>query len=237
MPANYNTRASGEQAGSLQPDTGPRRCVATGPATTFRSLETIPIPVVSGVGDEGAIPMLRPTMLLWLPLALTLGCGGAGSNDGGAGSNDGGAGNESADELAGIIAEIEDLYDRARPFLEQQAAELAAAEEAYNNAPWGRSSARPTAEDVEKRRLRDERDQLRIRYRNPQRTLENNLSTLEELRTAYEDDTWDLLTMGMVSPRSFLIDDRRTAERQLIRLEAGCGAEAPIPSNDDCEVE
>ena len=46
--------------------------------------------------------MLRPTMLLWLlPLALTLGCGGVGSNAGD-------AGNEPADELAGIIAEIED---------------------------------------------------------------------------------------------------------------------------------
>jgi len=174
--------------------------------------------------------MLRPTMLLWLPLALTLGCGGAGSNDGGAGSNDGGAGNEPADELAGIIAEIEDLSDRARPFLEQQAAELAAAEEAYNNAPGRRI-------DAEKRRLSVERYQLQNRYRNPQRTLENNLRALERLRTAYEDDTWDLLTMGMVSPRSFLIDHRRTVERQLIRLEAGCGAEAPIPSNDDCEVE
>lgn len=202
--------------------------MATGPATTFRSLETIPIPVVRGLGKKGAIPMLRPTMLLWLPLALTLGCGGAGSNDGG-------AGNEPADELAGIIAEIEDLNDRARPFLEQQAAELAAAEEAYNNAPGRRLSLRPTAEDAEKRRLGAELDQLRIR--NPQRTLENNLRTLERLRTAYEDDTWDLLTMGMVSPRSFLIDRRRTVERQLIRLEAGCGAEAPSPSNDDCEVE
>ena len=46
--------------------------------------------------------MLRPTMLLWLlPLALTLGCGGVGSNAGD-------AGNEPADELAGIIVEIED---------------------------------------------------------------------------------------------------------------------------------
>ena len=176
--------------------------------------------------------MLRPTMLLWLlPLALTLGCGGAGSNGGG-------AGNDPADELAGIIAEIEDLYDRARPFLEQQAAELAAAEEAYNNAPGRRvSAARPTAEDAEKRRLSDERNQLRNRYRNPQRTLENHSDALERLRTAYEDDTWDLMTGGMVSPRSLLIDRRRTAERQLMRLEAGCGAEAPIPSADDCEVE
>ena len=162
--------------------------------------------------------MLRPTMLLWLlPLALTLGCAGAGSDDGS-------GVNEPADELAGIIAEIEDVYDRARPFLEQQAAELAAAEEAYNNAPG-----------AEKRRLGDEWTQLRNRYRNPQQTLENHSEALEELRIAYEDDTWDLLTAGMVSPRSLLIEDRRAAERQLMRLEAGCGAVATFA--DDCEVE
>ena len=86
--------------------------------------------------------------------------------------------------------------------------------------------------------MSDERDQLRNRYRrNPQRTLENHSDTLEALRTAYEDDTWDLMTGGMVSPRSVLIDRRRTVERQLIRLEAGCGAEAPIiAADDDCEV-
>ena len=171
--------------------------------------------------------MLRPTMSLWLlPLALTLGCGGNGSN--------GGGGNEPADELGGIIAEIEDIYDRARPFLEQQVLDLAAAQEAYNNAPGERFTVRPTAEDAEKRRLSVELSQLRNRF--PQRTLENHSEALEALRTAYEDDTWDLMTRGMVSPRSLLIDRRRTAERQLMRLEAGCGAAAPR-GGDDCEVE
>ena len=197
------------------------------PGDHFRSLGNVP--PCFGVRERRATPMLRPTMLLWLlPLALTLGCAGAGSDDGS-------GVNEPADELAGIIAAIEDVYDRARPFLEQQAAELAAAEEAYNNAPGRRFSSRPTAEDAEKRRLGDEWDQLRNRYRNPQQTLENHSEALEELRIAYEDDTWDLMTGGMVSPRSLLIDDRRTAERQLMRLEAGCGAVATFA--DDCEVE
>lgn len=190
--------------------------------------------------------MLRPTMLLWLllPLALTLGCGG-GSNDadpgnepaaGGTGSN-ADPGNEPADELAGILAEIEDLFDRARPFLEQQAAELATAEEAYNNAP-GLAFARPgRPANAEKRRLSDELTQLRYRYRNPQRTLESHSESLETLRTAYEDDTWDLMTGGMVSPRSLLISRRRTAESQLLRLEAGCAATELSLGADDCEVE
>ena len=35
-----------------------------------------------------------------------------------------------------------------------------------------------------------------------QQALDNNEEMLQRLRTAYEDDTWDLLTGGMVSPRS-----------------------------------
>ena len=45
-----------------------------------------------------------------------------------------------------------------------------------------------------------------------------------------------LLTGGLVSPRSFLIDARRPAETQLMRLEAGCSPVRPAFGDDDCEA-
>ena len=101
-----------------------------------------------------------------LLLALTLGCGG--------------------DELGGTLADIEDIYARAQPLLEQAATN------------WGNTAQ-------------------------------------QALRTAYEDDTWDLLTGGMVSPRSALMDAKRRAETQLMRLEAGCAPSPVWGADDDCE--
>jgi len=159
-------------------------------------------------------------------------------------------------ELGGILAEIEDIYDRARPLLEQQVAqasaesaamevelaaaedEIEAAEAAFEAAP-GRHPrtatflSRRTPEDIEKLRLygvleaaRDSRraaqDARRTAERSgaaAERTIERHQQQLAEFRTAYEDDTWDLLTAQLVSPRSFLIDRRRSAEAELERLE------------------
>ena len=55
-----------------------------------------------------------------------------------------------------------------------------------------------------------------------ERTIAEHERRLQTLREAYEDDTWDLLTLGQeVSPRSILIDARREAEAELARVEAG----------------
>ena len=44
---------------------------------------------------------------------------------------------------------------------------------------------------------------------------------LRQLRTAYEDDTWELIDRDL-SPRSIVLRARQQAERELRRLEAGC---------------
>lgn len=159
-------------------------------------------------------------------------------------------------ELGGILAEIEDIYDRSRPLLEQQVAqasaeaaameaelaavedEIEAAQAAFEAAP-GRHPrtatflSRRTPEDIEKLRLygvleaardsrraaQDARRTAETRGATAERTIERHRQRLAELRTAYEDDTWDLLTAQLVSPRSFLIDRRRAAEAELERLE------------------
>ena len=93
--------------------------------------------------------------------------------------------------------------------------------------------SRRTPEDIEKLRLygvleaardsrwaaEDARATAERRGVAAERTIERHRERLAELRTAYEDDTWDLLTAQLVSPRSFLIDRRRAAEAELERLE------------------
>ena len=154
------------------------------------------------------------------------------------------------DQLGGILAEIEELYDRAGSLLEEQmsAAEaeavaadedLAEAEAAFEAAPgqdprrmWaGSFLTTPTAEDVEKRRLYDVVQALRDAKRDAERavvraerTIEQHRQQLQRLREAYEDDTLDLLASRLgenVSPRSMMMGLKREAEAELARLEAG----------------
>ena len=202
---------------------------------------------VGGIARRrGSMPVL-PAAPVSLLLALTLGCGG--------------------DELGGTLADIEDIYARAQPLLEQQVAEssttaeaaaaaaeaaqpaVAAAELAYRRAPGSRMRRTPRAVDLEKRRLYEVRQEANQEAHSArlasiaatnwgntaQQALDNNEEMLQRLRTAYEDDTWDLLTGGMVSPRSVLMDAKRRAETQLMRLEAGCAPSPVWGADDDCE--
>ncbi len=190
------------------------------------------------------------------------------------------------DELGGILAEIEDIYDRAGTLLEEQAAEaavevaaaeeeiataevdLAAAQAAFEAAPGSRlltvrelliddaARARAEAENREReaewRRLRDVVGAARAGVRSAEnarraaagrgtaaeQAIERHRQKLQSLREAYEDDTWDLLTISQfssalgqdVSPRSILIAARREAEEELARLEEAGQQPAAAPT-------
>ena len=147
-------------------------------------------------------------------------------------------------EIARTLDEIDAIQGRVRASLEQQvedtAAEAAAAQtvldearSAYENAPGVRRFGRSQSEeDVEKDRLYDVWQEARsgsteaaVLNRNAEQFLDaartRHASQLRQLRTAYEDDTWDLINPD-VSPRSIVLNTRREAERELSRLEAGC---------------
>ena len=147
-------------------------------------------------------------------------------------------------EIPGALADIESLQDRTRALLEDRVEETEAAaavaeaardeaQSAYDTAP-GRSyvSRNPSPEDLEKQRLRDVLNEAAT-ARNTAVRLNNSIKgylddagtrhtdRLRQLRTAYEDDTWELIDRDL-SPRSIVLRARQQAERELRRLEAGC---------------
>ena len=147
-------------------------------------------------------------------------------------------------EIARTLDEIDVIQGRVRANLEQQVEDTAAdaaaaktvldeARSAYENAPGARRFGRSQSEeDIEKDRLYDVWQEARsssneaaVLNRNAERFLDaaraRHGNQLRQLRTAYEDDTWDLVNPD-VSPRSIVLNARREAERELSRLEAGC---------------
>ena len=152
-------------------------------------------------------------------------CGGGGTED-----ELGGA----EDELGALLAEIEDIYARARPLLEAQVEAQAVAEQ-------GVAEVRESLNDAtraERNRLSGILNQRRVELLSMPdgaAVLASHQDNLEHMRITHRDDTWDLITGGMVSPRSVLIDLRRTAETELARLEAGCSARSLFGAGD-CEV-
>ena len=147
-------------------------------------------------------------------------------------------------EIARTLDEIDVIQGRVRASLERQVEDTAAdaaaaktvldeARSAYENAPGARRFGRnQSEEDIEKDRLYDVWQEARsssneaaVLNRNAERFLDaartRHGNQLRQLRTAYEDDTWDLINPD-VSPRSIVLNARREAERELSRLEAGC---------------
>lgn len=148
-------------------------------------------------------------------------------------------------EIARTLDEIDVIQGRVRASLEQQVEDTATdaaaaktvldeARSAYDNAPGARRrfGGNQSEEDVEKARLYDVWQEARsssteaaVLNRNAEQFLDaartRHANQLRQLRTAYEDDTWDLINPD-VSPRSIVLNARREAERELSRLEAGC---------------
>ena len=157
-------------------------------------------------------------------------------------------------EIPGALADIESLQDQTRALLEERIEETEAAasvaeaardeaQSTYDTAP-GRafiSFGRPNPEDLEKQRLRGVLDEATTARNNAVR-LNNRIKgylddagtrhtdRLRELRTAYEDDTWELIERDL-SPRSIVLRARQQAERELRRLEAGCTSPVVLRRN------
>ena len=163
-------------------------------------------------------------------------------------------------EIPGALADIESFQDRTRALLEHQVEETAAAaaaaeavrdeaRSAYDSAPGQTYVFRgdPPPEVLEKQRLRDVLDeasaarndavrnnQTVTRYLNSAGT--RHTDRLRRLRTAYEDDTWELIERDL-SPRSIVLRARQQAERELRRLEAGCTSPVVLRRNFGLGVE
>ena len=148
-------------------------------------------------------------------------------------------------EIPGALADIESLQDRTRALLEDRVEETRGCSCSPQKQPATKHSLLTTLprdgatfretrvpEDLEKQRLRDVLNEAAtarndaVRLNNSVKGYHDDAGTrhtdrLRQLRTAYEDDTWELIDRDL-SPRSIVLRARQQAERELRRLEAGC---------------